>query len=397
MKKLLIFIAIFAILIPFFLFYPIAKFPAASGPYGVGQKQFHWVDTARKELNAQDPQHPNREIMAYVFYPTEKNDAAKTTPYDQDAMESSIEYLSSVGKLPTWLFSGLKSFKIHAQPNETLAKTLQPFPVVIFSHGGGPMVQQYSCLLEELTSQGFMVVAINHPYIAAITRYPDGRVIKSMYRDKNLEFKALEKAGKITKEEALQMYITWKMQQLETNSQDIGFVITKIKELATHNDELWSHINVNKIGMLGHSFGGATTIRATRKDKRIKCGVNLEGGLHGEDIDNPFPTPFMIVLAEKSFLWNPNHPHFPKMDHDLDALPRLAHFPGTNMKIVKIKDAGHNIFSDVSFQLNMTLFTRILSRYCDFSLGVPAGHATEIFHKDVMPTIVAFFDEQLKK
>ena len=373
----------------FFVFYPVLQIPEPTGPYGVGQRKYHWVDFSRKELNVSDLQHPNREIMAYVFYPsslhcdgtgpTEKNEAAALVAFDYDAADSAMEYLSSCSWLPKFLFSSLKFIKTHSIANALLAPSSTPFPVIIFSHGaGGPMVQSYTRFLEELASYGFVVVGINHPYIAGTVRYPGGYVVKSMYRKKarNPE---------------------WKLAQLETNAHDVSFVITKIKEFFDHNDEFWHCVDVDKIGMLGHSFGGATTIRATRKDKRIKCGMNLEGGLHGEDVDNPFSTPFMFLMAEKSFLWNKDHPRYPKKAKpSLDAFSRLVSAKGTKMEMVIIKDVGHSVFSDLPLQLNMTLFTRFLSWYIDFVLELAASKAANVLANDIMPHIINFFDVHLK-
>jgi dienelactone hydrolase len=380
MNKRLIFFILSAGLLAgmlFFMFYPIAQFPTPSGRYGVGYATYHWVDQMRHELNAQDPQHPYRELMVHVFYPTEKNVAAKLVAYDQDAAKSTMEYFAMCSKLPKWFFSSLKLIKTQVQPGAPSVKSATPLPVVIFSPGaGGPMVQSYTWMLEELASQGFVVVGINHPYVAQTIRYPDGRVIASVYRKKARDAQ-------------------WKLQLLETNAQDISFAITKMGELFSQKDSFWSNIDCNKIGMLGHSFGGRTTVRATRKDSRIKCGINLEGGIQDDDTTQTFTTPFMFVIAEKSFLWNKDHPQY-KKGSDLDPILRFANTKDTNMKMVTIKDVGHSVFSDAPLQLNMTLFGRFISRYALFGLESPADKATDVLVTTIMPHIINFFDEHLK-
>ena len=55
---------------------------------------------------------------------------------------------------------------------------------------------------------------------------------------------------------------------------------------------------------MGHSFGGRTATKAIRKDRRIKCGINMDGGAQNEDVAQPFTKPFMFMIAEKSFLYN---------------------------------------------------------------------------------------------
>jgi dienelactone hydrolase len=354
---------------------PTFYFPKPAGIYAVGRKTYHWIDSSRKELNAQDPQHPHREIMAYIFYPTKKQSVESFMVYDPDAAKSAMDYLSHASKLPNFLFNNIQFIKTHAQADAPLASSAAPFPVIIFSHGnGGPIVQSYTWMLEELASHGFVVIGINHPYVASTVLYPNGRVVTSK-----------------KKRDA-----QWKLDQLETNAQDFSFVINRLHQLSAANDAFWHSIDVNTIGTLGHSFGGATSLRATRKDKRIACGISLEGGIHGEDVDNPFSTPFMFLIGEKSFLWDKNHPHYPKKEQPDVALSRLIDVSGTDMKIVPIKDAGHALFSDMPLLLNINFFTRFLSRYLDFFIGEPADQATDLLVNTVMPYIVYFFDKHLK-
>jgi dienelactone hydrolase len=365
------------------IFLPIAEFPEPTGHYGVGYTTYHWVDTTRQELNAQDPIHPNRELMIHVFFPTEKKNNATPINYDPDAAKSAIEYLAMCSKLPAWLFGNIKLIKTHMQTNAPLAQNTTPFPVVIFSHGaGGPMVQSYTWILEELASHGFVVVGINHPYMAGTVRYPDGRVITSIYEK-------MKREG------------TWKLDQVETNALDISFVINKIEESAIINDPFWKCVDVHNVGVFGHSFGGRTTFRATLMDKRIKCGINMDGGVDERDGKEQFSTPFMFMHPEKSFIRDKNHPFYifkgkPVKEKSEDTwYEKLARNPDSSMKIVTIKDVGHAIFTDVPFELNMTALGRFLSRHACFHLEVPAERAIDIFTNNVMPQIINFFDEKL--
>ena len=140
---------------------------------------------------------------------------------------------------------------------------------------------------------------------------------------------------------------------------------------------------------MGHSFGGRTAVRATRKDKRVKCGINLDGGVQEDDADNPSSTPFMFMIAEKGVLCKKDLP-------GLEVISRLANTPGTNMKIVTIKEIGHIVFSDTPLLLNAMLFTRLLSHYINFGLELPADKASDILVNTVTPCIINFFEKHLK-
>ncbi|MFH1253838.1 MAG: dienelactone hydrolase family protein [bacterium] len=359
-----------------FVFYPVSNFPQPKGPYGVGQIKYHWVDGSRKELNAQDPEHPNRELMVYVYYPSAKSDAKNS--YDFDVVESSIEFLSNASKLPKFVFSGIKFIKTYSQPDAPIAKSAMPFPVIIFSHGGGPVVQQYTYMLEEVASHGFIVVGINHPYVASAVRYPDGRIVKPISKEKMRDSNG-------------------KAELLECNIQDVSFVLNKIEELIAAKDILWSHADLSKVGVMGHSFGGRTATKVIRQDPRFKCGINMDGGAQNEDISEPFSKPFMFMIAEKSFLYNKNFPAYvTETKPFLDTIHLLADAKNSNTNVLTIKDIGHTVFIDTPLQLNVTLLMRLISRYNTGLLEPSANEASNILVNTIMPNIINFFDEQLK-
>ncbi len=63
-------------------FQPPFYFPKPTGPYAVGTKEYHWIDTSRKEIYSDDPAHPYRELMIKIWFPAQGNLPEKpTTPY----------------------------------------------------------------------------------------------------------------------------------------------------------------------------------------------------------------------------------------------------------------------------------------------------------------------------
>jgi predicted dienelactone hydrolase len=149
------YVIIFIILVCFlcpgwvFIFYPIAQIPTLTGPYGVGQTKYHWIDQSRQELKEQNPQHPHRALMVNVFHPTDKKISRAQTPYDPSAIQSAQKYFADCSKLPEIFFNSIKTIKTYAQPQAPLKQHASAFPVIIFSHGGnGPIVQSYTWMLE---------------------------------------------------------------------------------------------------------------------------------------------------------------------------------------------------------------------------------------------------------
>ncbi|ORX89071.1 hypothetical protein K493DRAFT_306063 [Basidiobolus meristosporus CBS 931.73] len=55
-------------------------------------------------------------------------------------------------------------------------------PVVIFSPGMGASRCLYTATLLDIASRGYFVVAVDHPYDADVVQFPDGRLVKGIFR-----------------------------------------------------------------------------------------------------------------------------------------------------------------------------------------------------------------------
>ena len=63
---------------------PVFRFPAPTGPFGIGTLTYHWVDSARPELFAADPAQ-RRALMVQIWYPSRGARSAGHAPYLPDA------------------------------------------------------------------------------------------------------------------------------------------------------------------------------------------------------------------------------------------------------------------------------------------------------------------------
>ena len=58
---------------------------------------------------------------------------------------------------------------------------------------------------------------------------------------------------------------------------------------------IMDHLDLNKIGVFGMSPGGTATCQACLQDKRIKAGINMDGGIFGDVLDTTIAQPFMFI------------------------------------------------------------------------------------------------------
>lgn len=289
LKYFFYFITLLVVLIGFFVIYLLYfqspfYFPKPTGPYAVGTKEYHWIDTERKEIYSEDPSHPYRELMVKVWYPAQGSlpEKPKTTwaPDLIDYFKKNMKFF--------WLLSCSRSIYSYSKPHVSLASGKVPFPVVIFSHGRPSSYDLHTAKCEDLASHGYIVVAINHTCGSIFTKFPDGRTIDGLkvvqQRDICSNFTQLKERSD---------------QELEVWVADVQFVLDQLEKLDHEKGSIFYHkMDLNEIGIMGHSFGGATAVQVCRRDIRIKAGVDLDGGLFGSNPTARFDKPFMFMFNE---------------------------------------------------------------------------------------------------
>ncbi len=171
------------------------------------------------------------------------------------------------------------------------------FPLVVFSHGAFGYYQSNVSTYMELASNGYVVVSLDHPYHSFFTTDTEGKTITV-----NPEF--LQQALNINNEsvsekEVIQTSHTW----LDIRVADINFVLDSVKEAKkaqSLNDKTWyvsddetkteifdilSMVNIEKIGMMGHSLGGASSVTIGRTRNDISAVIDIDGTMLGEEFD----------------------------------------------------------------------------------------------------------------
>lgn len=378
MEKAMLYMALFIVVIAGLLLFVICSnlhnFPYPTGKFGVGKTDYHLININSQETNNKGV---HRELMLHIWYPTDQKIRKASTPYDFDALTNLVEFMSQRSNLPAWLFYGLYSTKTYAQPNIAVSNSAASYPVIIVTHGTSTMVQQYTWLCEELTSQGYIVIGINHPYMAAVTRFLDGRVIKSLIQAKRTEDK--QRAKK------------WKQEQLEIAVQDSKFVLDSLEALnAQPTWFLHNRLDLKRIGMCGHSSGGSVTMGVCLDDVRIKAGVSLDGTTCLNKTLTIVDVPFLELLAEESHVWKEQ-----EGERDRNLLDTLQSLPGMKMSVISLKNVGHNIFSDMPLLLHSTIMGQILSRHINIDVNVSSKQSFNTMQL-AKKSVVSFFDTNLK-
>jgi len=108
------------------------------------------------------------------------------------------------------------------------AKDPKAFPVILFSPGAFGTTFQYSSIIEDLVSHGYIVAAIEHTSEVFAVVFPDGRV--HVYSETRIPKESIPPPGS-TKEEYEAKLEAWYRHNVDVRAADISFVLDKLTEL----------------------------------------------------------------------------------------------------------------------------------------------------------------------
>ncbi|OPC78262.1 hypothetical protein B4N89_39485 [Embleya scabrispora] len=234
---------------------PRVEVPEPTGSSAVGTKSLWLVDRSRS-----DPWNPAvsaRELMVSVWYPTAGASRARA-PYMSAALSRVVFGSDALAGVRTRAF-------LDAPPRRRSA------PLVVVSPGFGGSRTSLTASAEELASHGYVVAVVDHTYEAPV-EFPDGR---------------LEPCR-------ICVGIPDDARVVRTRAADIGFVIDRL----TAPDAGLS-VDARRIGVFGHSMGGAAAVEALRTDRRIDAAVDLDGNFWTEPPAAGIDRPVLLLGAQR--------------------------------------------------------------------------------------------------
>ena len=143
-----------------------AALPIPSGGYSVGRASFHWFDPKRREA-ATESVDDKREILVQVWYPAAKpgrNPGPYMPGFERLASSAAADSLSNLFG-PGWRSIASNGLRTHSFEMAPVASG-RKLPILVFSPGGGVPVVAYTTQMEELASQGYVVIGVDHTYEA---------------------------------------------------------------------------------------------------------------------------------------------------------------------------------------------------------------------------------------
>ena len=249
---------------------PFNNLPTPSGKFSVGTQIFNWTDSSRAEWFTEDDTEDKRKLVVQIWYPTHVIGQIKY-PY-MDYPNKRLGPLSQQLELPVFMIRHIQNILTNSILNAPIHPDADKLPIIIFSHGLGGMKAQNTAHIEELVSRGYFVIAPDHPYDANITIFDDGSVAE--YRSGITFLQAKRGKGvKLTKQD----FWDFRLPQINTRTADIRYLLDELENRIESSESLWSKIDLDRIGIFGHSYGGATSVMVSHIDKRIDACISLDG------------------------------------------------------------------------------------------------------------------------
>jgi len=358
---------------------PVFSLPEPTGSYSVGTEMVQ-VETQLDELFTEDP-NDKRELMLKVWYPSEADvSSLEGEKYAADA--SRAGFATKYG-LPAGALNYLDHVETYAYSG--IPASDKAFPILIFSHGYGSRAHGYYALLSEMASQGYVIVNMNHTYESLGVTLPDGseKYFDYAYQQKIAdgsmdvvqplidafkEGKSYEERHPVVRQASLD-YFEGRVQDRWAED-----MIVALNQLESWNAEgpLKGKLDLDKIGVFGHSVGGGSAGNLAMKDRRIKAAVNLDGIQWGEKIDTTYAIPYLYVSAD----WPAEHED---INSHVYRKKSTDYFYET-----KLLQSGHPNFMDIPFMIPVQSLAG--------TGEIDPYQGTEI----VTQLVTSFFDRHLK-
>ncbi|MCK8524039.1 hypothetical protein M0D21_20850 [Aquimarina sp. D1M17] len=326
---------------------PVFQLPSPSGKYRVGEQTIFLEDHSRIEKLSEE-QGAYRKLTIHIWYPS----THKITKPEVHMGKGYAEAFVQSKGMPSFIGSHFELIETHTQKLLPIIENKQ-FPVVLLSHGLLWNSKMYTSIVEEIVSNGYIVVGIDHIYESFMTEYKGKKLRWSQKNidDMNvgLDFGyinermnlGLQKENTASKSKAvleLNRYLPY-FESLDRWSDDISFVLDQIEALNRNRESVFfKKFDLNKIGSLGHSWGGAAVVQNASVENRVKAVVNMDGAQWGRVVDTTIQKPLLVLHADRNYdtFFTPNFFVYDKITEE-------------DYYLATIKYTGHANFGDLSY------------------------------------------------
>lgn len=363
MASPLLYVAFYLSFVPFIICQAAANsttipLPQPEGPYASSITVQELTDTSRP--NPFNGTSEYRQVVVSYYEPYLKQDCARIG--EVDYMPAVVAEWFNLNDLPSpnlTTFSQIKFSGICLGPPATTPET----PLLIWTGGFYTSRLQYGAIAQAISSWGYRVVTIDHPYDASIVEFPDGSIIYSAYS-----------SG--APSDATSAYLQ------SIRVKDIEFVANVFSKSS------------EKVGLYGHSLGASSQTEVLQSDTTGKyvAGCNLDGKLQ------PPVGPDGLGSSskqKKSYMFFAHDNHTIASDLSWTAFWNTTDIltPHDPRLSVELPKTIHNSFTDLPLVIDVSRVRSVNESY--FETLIDTINGPREIH-DITSYVREFFDWTLK-
>ena len=252
--------------------------PAPTGPDQIGTVSLHLVQAGLPDSFVPGR---TRELMISLTYPARQAGRYPVAPYMEAGAWQALEQDLNIpaGSVLVPQTAAHAGAPVDRQPGG--------LPVILYSPPSGGDRSFNTALVQDLASRGYLVATVDHTYTDDEVEFPGGRVARRVLPE--------NPTGQQIAAEVVE------------RDKDMRFVLDELTAIdrganpdAEHRalpDGLRAAMNLDEVGMLGMSLGGATAAATMLDDSRIKAGIDLDGTLYGPVVTSGLSLPFLLASA----------------------------------------------------------------------------------------------------
>ena len=257
-----------------------------TGEYRVASTTYSWQDDSREESHTAD-NNDFREVHVRLFYPTDQEyteNRLSVIPAEFWQRVGSEEVITGKKLRP----SNYTNKSWYVELDAAISDNQQTYPLIIFSNGYGFTPEIHVNISAELASRGYIVASINHPYGSGVTKLLSGNTVHAQgLPDDNLGV------------------------DLKLWSDDQLFALNQLQNSNVDTESVIFGRLDQRIGTMGHSYGGAAAYYSAWQDDRVLAVINLDGTIFNSE-DKNINQPFMYMQNDNGY----DHDIFEQVNND---------------------------------------------------------------------------------
>ena len=342
---------------------PMFALPVPDGPYAVGVRSFTI----------------SQDVYVQAWYPAPQGARGEVRTFWQELYGGPRNRLSFFTRY-------LSHIPTHSIADATVESSQERFPVVLFNHALASIPEQNTPLMEHLASNGYIVLAAGRERQSMVVNRSDGtavpvdfpRIRAALDELRKVDENAIDRrAAALPDAERAREHLTMAaytplmnalMNEWVQGLRIMLDVVATGQGASPPLRELLDRAAVNRIGLVGMSFGGQAVNETCKVDERCHAGVNIDGALFGAHQSEPLRQPFLTVVSPANEKY-----------HHLDLL--LAPAKACN---VVVAGTEHGDFLDISFAMPFLKWLGVTG-------SIDAWRATRILNE----VTLAFLDSHI--